>query len=86
MNGDWNMPVPYCFSELISEITSRKVPLHVAFQCNPKYYIPHRHNFIEFSYIVKGSGSELVNNKRHDLKPGTFSAILPYQVHSLNYS
>jgi AraC-like DNA-binding protein len=33
-----------------------------------------------------GSGSELVNNKRHDLKPGTFSAILPYQVHSLNYS
>ncbi|MFP4015828.1 MAG: helix-turn-helix domain-containing protein [Halanaerobiales bacterium] len=44
----------------------------------------HRHNFMEFSYIIKGEGTEIINGKKHRIKQGTFTLLLPYQVHELH--
>ncbi|HEY5562293.1 MAG TPA: AraC family transcriptional regulator [Clostridiaceae bacterium] len=74
---------PFCFTELINKETNKKVPYNLRIQEYPHYFITHRHNFIEFSYVIKGIGSEVVNNKKHILEPGVFSLILPYQVHTL---
>lgn len=44
----------------------------------------HRHNFLEFSYIIDGSGIEIINGKKHKLEKGTFTLLLPYQVHEIH--
>lgn len=44
----------------------------------------HRHNFLEFSYIISGSGIEIINGKKHSLQRGTFTLLLPYQVHEIH--
>ncbi|MEK8129311.1 AraC family transcriptional regulator [Paenibacillus filicis] len=46
-------------------------------------YPAHRHDFIEFSFVIEGSGSESINGVNHPMKPGTFTFVLPYQVHEL---
>jgi AraC-like DNA-binding protein len=46
-------------------------------------YRPHRHDFLEFSYVIDGRGSETINEIRHEMLPGTFTFVLPYQVHEL---
>ncbi len=43
----------------------------------------HRHDFLEFSYVVSGSGWETINASKHPMVPGTFTFVLPYQVHEL---
>lgn len=49
-------------------------------------YESHRHIFLEFFFLFEGSGTEIINGKPHSIKPGTFSLILPYQVHELHSS
>ncbi|MFW6022894.1 MAG: AraC family transcriptional regulator [Halanaerobiaceae bacterium] len=44
----------------------------------------HRHNFMEISYIMEGKGTEIINGKDHLLKKGTFTLLLPYQIHELH--
>ncbi|SDC66381.1 AraC-type DNA-binding protein [Paenibacillus sp. UNCCL117] len=46
-------------------------------------YPAHRHDFLEFSFVVEGTGSESINGVLHPMKPGTFTFVLPYQVHEL---
>lgn len=46
-------------------------------------YPAHRHDFLEFSYVVDGSGAETIDGVSHPMVPGTFTFILPYQVHEL---
>ncbi|MFW5981485.1 MAG: AraC family transcriptional regulator [bacterium] len=48
-----------------------------------KPFPPHRHNFLELSYIISGQGKEIINGKEHKLEKGVFSLLLPYQVHEL---
>jgi len=43
----------------------------------------HRHNFIEFIYVIEGYGIEEVNGVCHPLKRGVLSMILPYQYHKI---
>ncbi|MFC5651819.1 helix-turn-helix domain-containing protein [Paenibacillus solisilvae] len=43
----------------------------------------HRHDFLEFSYVVSGRGWETINEVKHPMVPGTFTFVLPYQVHEL---
>lgn len=77
---------PFYFTELKGVADDAgTIPYTIGFQQDPAYFIAHRHNYVEFMYVVKGSGYETVNNVRHELKPGTFSIMLPYQVHSLYY-
>jgi|CZCB01.1.fsa_nt_gi AraC-like DNA-binding protein/mannose-6-phosphate isomerase-like protein (cupin superfamily) len=48
-----------------------------------KPFPAHRHHFLEFSYVISGSGKEIINGKEHKLKRGTFTLLLPYQVHEI---
>ena len=47
------------------------------------HYPAHRHNFLEFSFITEGEGKEIINGQEHQLKYGTFTLLLPYQVHEI---
>ncbi|MEJ6949964.1 AraC family transcriptional regulator [Natronospora cellulosivora (SeqCode)] len=48
-----------------------------------KPFPPHRHTFLELSYIISGQGKEIINGKEHKLEKGVFTLLLPYQVHEL---
>lgn len=41
----------------------------------------HRHDFIEFSFVLEGKGKERINGIEHDMLPGTMVLLLPYQIH-----
>ncbi|MEV5025186.1 AraC family transcriptional regulator [Paenibacillus sp. LPE1-1-1.1] len=58
-------------------------PLHISLNRLYHGFRPHRHDFLEFSYVVDGRGSESINDARHQMLPGTFTFVLPYQVHEL---
>ncbi|OMF37095.1 hypothetical protein BK133_07765 [Paenibacillus sp. FSL H8-0548] len=58
-------------------------PLHISLNRLVSGFRQHRHDFLEFSYVVDGKGSELINDARHPMLPGTFTFVLPYQVHEI---
>ncbi|MBD2872520.1 AraC family transcriptional regulator [Paenibacillus arenilitoris] len=58
-------------------------PLHISLNRLYHGFRPHRHDFLEFSFVVEGRGSESINEARHQMLPGTFTFVLPYQVHEL---
>ena len=41
----------------------------------------HHHDFAELSYVIEGSGTELINGISHPLQPGTASFLLPHHIH-----
>lgn len=43
----------------------------------------HSHNFIEFSYLAEGYGTEIINRDIFEMKAGYFSIIYPWQTHEL---
>jgi AraC-like DNA-binding protein len=59
------------------------MPLHIKINQLKQGYPAHRHDFLEFSYVIGGKGSEIVNGVRHPMIPGTFTFILPYQIHEI---
>lgn len=46
----------------------------------------HSHNYIEFSYLVEGAGTETINREAFEMKPGYFSVIYPWQTHELRFT
>jgi AraC-like DNA-binding protein len=46
----------------------------------------HRHDFIEFSFVLEGKGKERINGIEHDMLPGTIVLLLPYQIHEYQAS
>ncbi|MHA6484819.1 helix-turn-helix domain-containing protein [Paenibacillus sp. strain BS8-2] len=58
-------------------------PLHISLNSLHAGFRAHRHDFLEFSYVVDGSGSESINGVLHPMKQGTFTFVLPYQVHQI---
>lgn len=58
-------------------------PLHISLNSIDSGFRAHRHDFLEFSYVVDGSGSESINGSLHPMRPGTFTFVLPYQVHQI---
>lgn len=58
-------------------------PLHISLNRLEHGFRAHRHDFLEFSYVVAGNGSESINDARHAMAPGTFTFVQPYQVHEL---
>jgi AraC-like DNA-binding protein len=58
-------------------------PLHLSLNRLEEGFRAHRHDFLEFSYVVNGSGSESINDISHPMVPGTFTFVQPYQVHEL---
>lgn len=45
--------------------------------------IPHGHNFIEYTYVFDGHGTEIINGVEHELKPGIFTLLFPNQIHEI---
>lgn len=43
---------------------------------------PHYHPLVEFSFVVDGSGEEIVNGRAHQVAPGSATLRLPHQIHS----
>lgn len=58
-------------------------PFHLSLNRLTDGYPAHRHDFLEFSYVIEGSGSEAINGIHHPMQPGTLTFILPYQIHEL---
>lgn len=58
-------------------------PLHISLNTLTNGFRAHRHDFLEFSYVVEGQGSESINGVLHPMRPGTFTFVLPYQVHQI---
>jgi AraC-like DNA-binding protein len=44
---------------------------------------PHRHDFLEISLVIEGKGVEIINGVGHEMKPGTLTLVLPFQIHEL---
>jgi AraC-like DNA-binding protein len=63
---------------------SPELPLHISLNEIQRHFPAHRHDFLEFSLVIDGEGWEVVNGTRHPLQRGTFSFLLPYQVHELH--
>jgi AraC-like DNA-binding protein len=58
-------------------------PLHLRINRLDNGFRAHRHDYLEFSFVVDGSGSETINDVSHPMVPGTFTFVLPYQVHEI---
>jgi AraC-like DNA-binding protein len=58
-------------------------PLHISLNRLSSGFRPHRHDFLEFSYVIGGAGCETINETKHAMMPGTFTFVLPYQVHEI---
>lgn len=61
-------------------------PFHLSIHRIKGHFPSHRHDYLEFSLVIEGSGSEMINGKIHKMEPGTFTFILPYQIHEISSS
>ncbi len=60
------------------------LPLHISInRINPAFE-SHRHDFLEFSYVLSGTGTESINGVVHPMQPGTFTFVLPFQFHEIH--
>jgi len=48
--------------------------------------LPHRHEYLELSFVLEGEGRQIINGVDYQLKPGTLTFLLPYQTHEMPYS
>lgn len=46
----------------------------------------HHHDFAELMLVVRGSGYELLNGSRHDIREGSVSLLLPHHMHEIRSS
>ncbi len=58
-------------------------PFHFSRNTLDRGFRAHRHDYLEFSYVVNGRGAETINDVKHTMTPGTFTFVLPYQVHEI---
>jgi len=72
-------------SLFLSDLVQRngEFPLSVSLNEVKSHFPLHRHDFIEISYVVNGSGTEIINGRPHCMQPGTFSLLMPYQLHEI---
>ncbi|MFC0469228.1 AraC family transcriptional regulator [Halalkalibacter kiskunsagensis] len=58
-------------------------PFHMSINRLTDGYPAHRHDFFEFSLVIEGSGKEMINDDVHIMQPGTFTLVMPYQIHEI---
>ncbi|MCZ8518085.1 MULTISPECIES: AraC family transcriptional regulator [Paenibacillus] len=59
-------------------------PFHLSLNRIEGRFPAHRHDFLEFSLVTEGEGTETVNGGPHAMRPGVFTLLLPYQVHEIS--
>jgi AraC-like DNA-binding protein len=74
------------FPQYLSEYPNMysSFPFHLSINRLERGYVSHRHDYLEFSYVIEGQGSEIINGIEHEMKPGTFTFVLPYQIHEIH--
>jgi len=45
---------------------------------------PHRHDYFEFFYFVKGGGNHIIDFKEFEIHPNSIQVVAPGQVHQVN--
>jgi AraC-like DNA-binding protein/mannose-6-phosphate isomerase-like protein (cupin superfamily) len=65
------------------EMISQEFPFYVSLNEIYKVFPAHRHDFLECSLVIEGEGYETINGERHPMSRGTFTLLLPYQVHEI---
>jgi AraC-like DNA-binding protein len=58
-------------------------PFHLSINEIKSTFPSHRHDYLEFSLVIGGHGFEIINGRKHKMEPGTFTFILPYQIHEI---
>ncbi|WP_240416830.1 AraC family transcriptional regulator [Paenibacillus periandrae] len=61
-----------------------ELPFHIKINHLKRDFGSHRHDFLEFSYVIEGRGFEIINGVQHPMEPGTFTLVMPYQFHSIH--
>lgn len=65
------------------EVLNSDYPFSLEIHHLTRNVTPHGHNFIEFTYVFKGYGIEIINGIEHELRPGTLTLLFPHQVHEI---
>jgi AraC-like DNA-binding protein len=60
------------------------LPFHIKLNHLNRDFGSHRHDFMEFSYVIEGRGFEIINGESHPMEPGTFTLVMPYQFHAIH--
>lgn len=59
-----------------------KFPFYIGIH-NAEHTPLHYHDFVEFTYVIKGQGAESINGKKQRLYPGAASFLLPHHMHEV---
>jgi len=60
-----------------------ELPFHINIHRLENGFESHRHDFLEFSYVTDGRGTEIINGVEHPMMRGTFTLVMPYQYHEI---
>ncbi|RKN65116.1 AraC family transcriptional regulator [Paenibacillus ginsengarvi] len=73
------------FPRYLKDYSTKDSPFQFELLINrlKKGYPSHRQDYLEFSYVKSGTGWETINGVKHRMEAGTFSFLLPYQIHEL---
>ncbi|MBM7570643.1 AraC family transcriptional regulator [Aquibacillus albus] len=58
-------------------------PFYISINSLDTGFPAHRHDFFELSLVIEGEGKEMINHTVHDMMPGTFTFVMPYQIHKI---
>jgi AraC-like DNA-binding protein len=72
------------FPRYLQEFPNRDTsfPLYINAQRPTKVSL-HRHDFLELTWVIEGSGVEIINGTSHSMKRGTLVFLMPYQLHEI---
>ncbi|RUS47000.1 AraC family transcriptional regulator [Cohnella sp. AR92] len=65
------------------EMIERGFPFYVSINEIRHFFPAHRHDFLECSLVIEGEGHETINGVKHPMSRGTFTLLLPYQIHEI---
>lgn len=72
---------PFCYTEYPRMRSS--YPFTIDIHTVEREFPLHRHDYLEISLVTEGKGRETVNGVSHEMKPGTLTLVLPFQIHAL---
>ncbi|MDF2814588.1 MAG: AraC family transcriptional regulator [Paenibacillus sp.] len=67
----------------VSKQKSGYFPFYILLNRIPYQSELHHHDFAELSFVLSGSGYEIINGQKHRMSPGTVSLLLPHHIHSI---
>lgn len=74
------------YQDTMADVSIKKseFPFKVSINTLFETYPLHHHDFMELSLVLSGHGFEIVNGRKHTLRPGTVSILLPHHIHEIH--